>query len=83
MNADGLDAVPPGVVTDTNPDVAPTGTVAEIDVPDTTVNDADTPLNFTAEAPDKFDPLTVTDDPTAPLPGDTPDTTGAGGASSP
>jgi hypothetical protein len=83
VNADGLDPVPPGVVTDTGPDVAPTGTVAVIDVPDTTENDADTPLNFTADAPDKFDPLTDTDDPTTPLAGDNPDTTGAGGGPPP
>ena len=46
-------AVPPGVVTETNPLVAPLGTVAVIWVSELTVKDAAVPLKDTAVAPVK------------------------------
>lgn len=56
-----LVAVPPAVTTVTTPDVAPTGTDVVIDVDDTTVNvDCNTPLNRTAVAPVKPEPVIVT-----------------------
>ena len=64
-----LVAVPPGVVTLSGPVVAPTGTVAEIEVEEITVKLALTPLNVTAVAPVKFVPLSITLVPTGPLVG--------------
>ena len=58
-----LDA--PGLVTRILPDVAPTGTTAEIVVSDTTVKAAATPLNETAVALAKFVPVIVTAAPAA------------------
>ncbi len=63
-------AVPPGVVTAIVPVVAPVGTVAVIWVAELTVNAvAAVPLNLTAVAPVRFEPLIVTVVPTGPLPG--------------
>ena len=57
--------VPPGVVTAIRPDVAPNGTVVVIEVADTTVKFvATTPLNCTAVAPVKLNPVIVTAVPT-------------------
>lgn len=65
-----LDTEPAGFVTITFPVVAPIGTVAVIDVAETTLNDdALTPLNFTAVVPRKFVPVIVTLVPTIPLVG--------------
>jgi hypothetical protein len=65
-----LATVPPGVVTEILPVVAPAGTVAVIFVSVLTVNVADVPPNLTAVAPVKFAPLIVTDVPTGPLVGE-------------
>jgi hypothetical protein len=65
----GLVAVPPGVVTLSDPVVAPAGTVARIAVLDVTVNPAAVPLNLTDDAPVKFVPLMVTLVPVGPLAG--------------
>jgi hypothetical protein len=62
-------AVPPGVVTEILPVVAPLGTVAVICVAVFTVNVADLPLNFTAVAPVRLVPVIVTEVPTGPLVG--------------
>lgn len=59
-----LVAVPPGVVTVILPVADPAGAVARIEVADTTVNVAATPLNVTAVAPVKFEPEMVTVAPT-------------------
>ena len=68
-----LVALPPGVVTEMVPLVAPDGTVALICVPETTLkNEALVPLNATAEAPVKFVPVMVTAVPTTPDPGENP-----------
>jgi len=75
-----LVAVPPGVDTLIGPDVAPDGTVAEIEVDEFTEKLALTPLNRTSEAPVKFVPLIVTPVPTEPLDGEKPVIVGAGGA---
>jgi hypothetical protein len=64
-----LVAVPPGVVTLSDPVVAPAGTVAWIDVAEVTVKLAPRPLNATAVAPVKLVPLMVTLVPTDPLVG--------------
>jgi hypothetical protein len=65
-----LQAVPPGVVTQIFPVVAPLGTVAVIWVDETTLNVVEeTPLNFTLVVPVKFVPMMVTDVPTGPLVG--------------
>jgi len=69
VNALGLVAVPPGVVTLSGPVVAPAGTVAWIAVAEVTVKLELTPLNVTAVAPVKFVPLIVTLVPTSPLVG--------------
>lgn len=69
--------VPPAFVTEIGPLVAPVGTVAVTCVSLLTVYDADVPLNFTEVAPVKPVPVTVTDDPTAPLVGENPLTVGA------
>ena len=66
---DALVAVPEGVVTVTRPVDAPSGTVAVICVDEPTANVATRPLNRTAVAPVKFDPLTATVVPVGPEPG--------------
>lgn len=65
---DALVPVPPGVVTETDPVVAPAGTVAVIDVYGDTdaENVADTPLKVIDVAAPKPEPLIVTDVPTGP-----------------
>ena len=65
-----LAAVPPGVVTVMPPLDAPAGTVARICVGDSTENAADLPLNRTALAPVKREPLIVTAVPGGPDVGD-------------
>jgi hypothetical protein len=69
--------VPPALVTEIGPVVAPVGTVAVTCVSLLMVNVAAVPLNFTEVAPVKPVPVTVTDDPTAPLAGENPLTVGA------
>jgi hypothetical protein len=65
-----LQSVPPGVVTQIFPVVAPLGTVAVIWVDETTLNVLEeTPLNVTLVAPVRFVPVMVTDVPTGPLVG--------------
>jgi hypothetical protein len=64
-----LVAVPVGVTTVTGPVVAPSGTCVAIDVSETTVNSALTPLKRTAVAPVKNLPPMPTDCPTGPLAG--------------
>src|SRR6185295_2051415 len=61
--------VPAAFVTETVPVVAPAGTVVEICASLSTVNVADVPLNFTAVAPVKCVPVSVTAAPTMPLVG--------------
>jgi hypothetical protein len=83
VNLWALVAVPPGVVTEIFPVVAPVGTVAVIFVAELTENDvALTPLNFTDvvvnPVPLKFVPLIVTDVPTGPLVGENEEIVGAG-----
>jgi hypothetical protein len=71
VKLEALVAVPPGVVTEIVPVVAPEGTVAVICVAELTVNVvALAPLNLTAVAPVRFVPVIVTDAPTAPLAGE-------------
>ena len=70
VKLDELVAVPPGVVTLIEPLVAPAGTVALIDVADTTLKMALVSLNFTAVAPMKFVPVMVTLVPTGPIVGE-------------
>jgi len=65
-----LVAVPPGVVTVRDPVVAPVGTVVWMVVSEATVKVALVPLNATAVAPVKLDPLMVTLVPTGPLVGE-------------
>jgi hypothetical protein len=61
VNGLALVAVPAAFCTLTKPVVAPTGTVARICVPESTVNvTAETPLNRTLLAPRKFVPVIVT-----------------------
>src|SRR5437667_8805634 len=67
VNEPALVAVPPGVVTLSDPEVAPAGTVAWIAVAEVTVKVALVPLNATALAPVKLVPLIVTLVPTVPL----------------
>jgi hypothetical protein len=64
-----LVAVPPGVVILIGPLVAPVGTVAVIWVAELTVNTEARPLNVTAVAPVKRDPVIVTRVPTGPFVG--------------
>jgi hypothetical protein len=64
-----LVAVPFGVVTETEPVVAPGGTVALIRVAFCTEKVAETPLKRTAVAPVKFVPLILTEVPIGPLVG--------------
>jgi hypothetical protein len=61
--------VPPGVVTETGPDVAPIGTVAWISISEVTENGAGVPWNFTDEAPAYPRPVIVTEVPEGPLEG--------------
>jgi hypothetical protein len=70
VNVFALDTDPAGVVTEILPVDAPAGTVAVIFVEELTVNPAEVPANFTAVAPMKFVPLTVTTVPTGPLVGE-------------
>jgi len=63
-------AVPPGVVTEILPVVAPVGTVAVIWVELLTAKEAVVPLNLTAVAPVRFVPAIVTVAPTAPVVGE-------------
>jgi len=74
-----LVAVPPGVVTEIAPSVAPLGTLAVIVVAELTVKLAVVPLNLTLVAPVKLVPLTVTLVPTGPLAGEKPEIVGATG----
>ncbi|GAC1639289.1 MAG: hypothetical protein NVS9B14_20370 [Candidatus Acidiferrum sp.] len=71
VNEPELVAVPPGVVTEIGPVVAPLGTDVEIWLASVTVNVAAVPLNFTLVAPVKFVPVRVTLVPTGPLVGET------------
>ena len=72
-------AIPPGVVTDTLPDV-PVVTTAVIVVGETTVNNvAAVPPKPTAVAPEKLVPVIVTVEPLAPLAGVNDEIVGAGG----
>lgn len=64
-----LIAVPPGVVTDILPMMAPTGTVVVIEVAFTALNVADVVLNFTAVASVKLVPVIVTAVPVRPVTG--------------
>ena len=76
---DALVAVPPAVVTEIFPVVAPLGTVALICVAVSELIRAARPLNFTAEAPARLLPVIVTTVlPATPLAGEHPDTDGAG-----
>lgn len=61
---------PPGPVTVIAPVVAPLGTVAVIEVSETMLNDAVLPLNLTAVAPVKPEPVKVTTVPGQPLVGE-------------
>src|SRR5262245_39503728 len=73
-----LDPVPPGVVTDTEPDV-PLPTVAWMLVGEITVSEAAAvPPNVTAVAPVKFAPLMVTTVPAAAVLGVNPSREGPG-----
>ena len=67
-----LDATPSPVVTDIAPVVAPSGTVEEMRRSDSTANEAETPLNDTAEAPVNPLPRIETSAPTGPRPGENP-----------
>jgi hypothetical protein len=64
-----LFAVPPGVVMEIGPVVAPVGTVAVTCVSEFTVKVAETPLNVRLVAPVKLVPVIVTEVPTGPLVG--------------
>ena len=75
-----LVAVPPGVTTVIAPDEAPLGTVALIDVSETTLKLAAVPLYWTAVAPVKLLPLIVTFAPTGPIVGVKPVIVGGAGA---
>jgi hypothetical protein len=65
-----LQSLPPGVVTQIFPVIAPVGTVAVIFVGESTVKFAETPWNVTLVAPVKFVPVIVTDVPTGALVGE-------------
>src|SRR5919204_265113 len=73
-----LVAVPLGVTTEIGPSVAPAGTVAVMWFESSTVNDAFVPLNFTAVAPSKCDPVIATLVPASPLVGSKPSIVGGG-----
>ena len=64
-----LVAIPLGVVTLIVPDVAPVGTVADIEVAEVTENEAEVPLKLTSVAPVNASPVIVMISPTNPLPG--------------
>jgi hypothetical protein len=63
-------AVPPGVVTEILPVLAPAGTAMVICVALVTLNVAEAPLNATPVAPAKFVPVSITLVPTVPLAGE-------------
>jgi hypothetical protein len=65
-----LVAVPVGVVMLIEPLVAPFGTTAVISEPEVAVKEAAVPLNVTAVAPVRFEPLIVTAVPGDPLAGE-------------
>ena len=69
VNVPALVAVPPGVVTDIFPVVAPAGTVAVICVAELTVKVELIPLNLTSVAPVKFVPVITMLAPMRPLVG--------------
>src|SRR5882672_12117288 len=69
--------VPPDAVTLNGPLVAPAGTVAWMAVSEVTAKLALTPLNATAVAPVKLEPVIVTLVPTGPLVGEKPAIAGA------
>ena len=69
MKGEALVPVPAGVVTVTLPLVAPAGTVVRMAVSEFTVKVAAVPLNFTAVAPVKAVPVSITAVPTRPLVG--------------
>ncbi len=69
VKIEALVPVPPGVVTEIWPVVAPFGTVALIEASETTENVADVPLNVTDVAPVNPDPEMTTVPPTGPLTG--------------
>ena len=60
VNNWGLFAAPVGVVTETFPAIAPSGTVARTSVVETIVNEAARLPNFTPVASPKFVPMIVT-----------------------
>ena len=60
---------PLGVTTETGPEAAPLGTVAVICVAESVVKELFAPWKATAVAPEKFNPVIVTEVPTAPLAG--------------
>lgn len=70
VNELALVAVPPGVVTETVPVVAPAGTLVEMWLASVTEKVAAVPLNFTLVEPVKFVPVKVTLVPTTPLVGE-------------
>jgi hypothetical protein len=74
-----VEAVPEGVVTLIGPLVAPAGTDVWIRVVEMTLNTAEVPLNETAVAPAKLDPVSVTVVPGVPEVGATDVTMGGGG----
>jgi hypothetical protein len=78
VKLEALVAVPPGVVTEIAPVFARFGTVAVIVVAETTVNLAFLVLILTTEAPVKFVPVIVTDNPALPLVGEKSVIVGAG-----
>jgi hypothetical protein len=70
-------AVPPGVVTEIGPFVAPLGTVADICLAVSTLKEAAAVvLNFTKVAPAKFEPAILTLAPTGALVGEKLETDG-------
>ncbi len=77
MKLPELVPVPADVVTEIGPLVAPPGTVAEICDAETTVKDADVPLNAPSSRPVKFEPEIVTAVPGGPLVGENDETAGA------
>ena len=80
VNDPALVPVPWGLVTETGPLVAPVGTVALSELSEVTENVAAVPLNATAVAPVKPEPLTTTVVPVEPLVGANEPTSGADGA---
>ncbi len=77
MNCALLEPVPPGVVTEIDPLVAPAGTIALICPSFTAVNTALVPLNRTDVAPERCDPPICTVAPAAAPDGVNPLTLGA------